>query len=67
LPGETVLNALLRAGINMPFSSKAGVCHTCLIRCTEGMISERAQRGLAPDFMDGVYFGDRPRHARHCF
>lgn len=56
LPGETVLNALLRAGINVPFSCKAGVCHTCLARCTQGAIPEKAQRGLTPELIEKRYF-----------
>jgi truncated hemoglobin YjbI/ferredoxin len=56
LPDETVLNALLRAGIDVPFSCKAGVCHTCLSRCTEGLIPERAQRGLAAHLLAQRYF-----------
>lgn len=56
LPGETALNALLRAGIDVPFSCKAGVCHTCLMQCTEGEIPERAQRGLAADLLAKRYF-----------
>lgn len=56
LPDETVLNALLRAGIDVPFSCKAGVCHTCLSQCTEGLIPERAQRGLATHLLAQRYF-----------
>ncbi len=29
---ETVLEALLRNGFNVPFSCKAGVCHTCTMQ-----------------------------------
>jgi ferredoxin/truncated hemoglobin YjbI len=53
---ETVLNALLRAGIDVPFSCKAGSCHTCLLQCLEGEIPERAQRGLADDLRAKAYF-----------
>lgn len=56
LLGETVLNALLRAGIDIPFSCKAGACHSCLSRCTEGSIPERAQRGLAAHLLEKSYF-----------
>ncbi|CAN5398168.1 hypothetical protein BH10PSE16_BH10PSE16_42450 [soil metagenome] len=56
LPDETVLNALLRAGIDIPFSCKAGTCHTCLSQCTEGQIPERAQRGLSADLREKGYF-----------
>lgn len=56
LQGETVLNALLRVGIDVPFSCKAGVCHTCLSLCTEGDIPEKAQRGLASHLLEKRYF-----------
>lgn len=56
LPGETVLNALLRAGIDVPFSCKAGACHTCLSRCTDGHVPERSQRGLAAHLLSQGYF-----------
>lgn len=56
VPGETVLNALLRAGIDVPFSCKAGACQSCLSRCLEGAIPERAQRGLAAHLRDKSYF-----------
>ena len=41
--GETVLDALLRQGVEMPFSCKGGVCHTCLLQCTEGPVEPSAQ------------------------
>ena len=56
LPHETVLNALLRAGIDIPFSCKAGVCHTCLSQCTEGQIPASAQCGLAAHLLEQRYF-----------
>ena len=56
LAGETVLNALLRAGIDVPFSCKAGACHTCLSLCTEGDVPEKAQRGLAAHLLEKRYF-----------
>jgi len=42
---ETVLNALLRHGFNIPNSCKAGACQTCLL-IGEGDIPEEAQQGL---------------------
>lgn len=56
LAGETVLNALLRAGIDVPFSCKAGACHTCLSLCVEGDVPEKAQRGLAAHLLEKRYF-----------
>ena len=34
-PGETVLDALLRAGIEAPSSCRAGNCQSCLHRAVE--------------------------------
>ncbi|MFD1709496.1 2Fe-2S iron-sulfur cluster binding domain-containing protein [Ottowia sp. GY511] len=45
--GETVLDALLRVGIDAPFSCKSGSCHTCLMQCTEGPVPAAAQHGLS--------------------
>lgn len=53
---ETVLNALLRAGIDVPFSCKSGVCHTCMSQCLGGVLPERAQRGLTDDLIAKHYF-----------
>ncbi len=45
-PGETVLEALLRAGIEAPSSCRAGNCQTCMHRAIEGTPPEDSQRGL---------------------
>ncbi|MBL7802830.1 MAG: ferredoxin--NADP reductase [Saprospiraceae bacterium] len=36
--GETILNAALRQGIQLPYTCKAGVCLTCLAQCTGGQV-----------------------------
>lgn len=54
--GETVLNALLRAGVDVPFSCKAGSCQTCLMTCLEGELAERTQRGLSDGLRAKGYF-----------
>lgn len=46
-PSETLLEAGLRLGLNMPFSCRGGSCHTCMMQSTGGHLPERAQRGLA--------------------
>ena len=46
-PLETVLEACLRLGLNVPFSCRGGSCHTCMMQSTGGAVPERAQRGLA--------------------
>jgi len=43
---ETVLDAFLRAGVNIPFSCKSGICHRCMVRCVDGDIPTHAQRKL---------------------
>lgn len=35
-PGETLLAAALRAGLDAPYACKAGVCSTCMCNVTEG-------------------------------
>ena len=47
--GESLLEACLRLGLEIPFSCRGGSCHTCMMRCTGGAVPERSQRGLAPE------------------
>lgn len=44
---ETALDALLRGGVEVAFSCRGGVCHACLLRCSEGEVPAAAQRGLS--------------------
>jgi CDP-4-dehydro-6-deoxyglucose reductase, E3 len=46
LPGETVLEAVLRAGIDAASSCRAGQCQTCLHRAVEGKPPASSQEGL---------------------
>ena len=55
-PGETVLDACLRQGVDLHFSCRGGSCHNCLCQCAEGDIPARAQRGLAPRLAEKGYF-----------
>ena len=43
---ETLLEAFMRQGVEVPFSCRSGVCHTCMHRCETGEIPPRAQRSL---------------------
>lgn len=36
--GETILNAALRQGIDLPYTCKSGVCLTCLANCVSGTV-----------------------------
>jgi len=46
LPEETVLDCLLRGGIKVPSSCRAGACQSCLMRAIDGTVSQESQRGL---------------------
>ena len=35
-PGSNLLDALNEAGLSVPYSCRAGSCHTCLVRCLSG-------------------------------
>jgi len=46
--GETVLDAALRAGLDLPWSCHAGMCSTCRARVTEGAVRMDANFSLEP-------------------
>lgn len=54
--GESVIDAFLRQGVNVPFSCRNGICHTCLLRCVGGQVPEKAQSGLRPTLRAHGYF-----------
>lgn len=43
---ETLLDGLLDSGAEVPHGCKSGSCQSCLLKCTEGVISANAQKGL---------------------
>jgi CDP-4-dehydro-6-deoxyglucose reductase len=45
-PGETVLNGLLRQGVAVPNSCRAGACQSCMMQATAGAPSPDSQKGL---------------------
>ena len=46
--GETVLDAALRAGMDLPFACKGGMCSTCRARVTEGAVTITVNYSLEP-------------------
>lgn len=46
--GETVLDAALRAGLDLPWSCRGGMCSTCRARVTEGSVEMEVNYGLEP-------------------
>lgn len=55
-PGESVLDTLLRNGVTVPHSCRAGVCGSCLMRSAEGPVPARAQAGLKDSWKSRGYF-----------
>lgn len=44
--GESVLDALTRQGVAIPFSCRNGVCQTCMMQSADRLSSSAAQNGL---------------------
>ena len=55
-PGETALDALLRAGVPVPNSCRAGACQSCRLRACAGEPPPAAQVGLKPSQRERGYF-----------
>jgi len=53
---ETVLDALLRANINVTFSCRNGICHSCLLQAKSGQPSPKSQSGLKSSLVKNGYF-----------
>ena len=45
---ETVLDAALRAGLDLPYSCRGGMCSTCRARVTDGAVTMDVNYGLEP-------------------
>ncbi|HOY08127.1 MAG TPA: phenylacetate-CoA oxygenase/reductase subunit PaaK [Saprospiraceae bacterium] len=53
--GSTLLDAAMRAGADLPFSCKGGVCSTCKARILEGNVEMEVNYGLEPDEVAAGY------------
>ncbi len=53
--GSTLLDAAMRAGADLPFSCKGGVCSTCKARILEGKVEMDVNYGLEPDEVAAGY------------
>jgi ferredoxin-NADP reductase/ferredoxin/truncated hemoglobin YjbI len=63
--GESVLDAFLRQGVNLPFSCRDGICHVCLQRMVSGELPKGSQKGLKEKLVAKNYFLPcvcRPEH-----
>ena len=45
---EDLLTAALRAGLDLPYSCRAGMCSTCRARITQGTVAMAVNFGLEP-------------------
>jgi ring-1,2-phenylacetyl-CoA epoxidase subunit PaaE len=54
-PGDTVLEAASRTGLDMPFSCKGGVCATCRARVEEGAVEMAHNYALEPWEVDAGF------------
>lgn len=48
-PGTNLLDALIGAGLPVPYSCRAGSCHACLVRCVEGEPHDLQPDLLSPE------------------
>lgn len=55
LANETVLESLIRQGIQVHHSCKSGICQSCLLKCSE-QVDSKAQKGLSKVKRDAGYF-----------
>lgn len=53
--GSTLLDAAMRAGADLPFSCKGGVCSTCKAKILEGEVEMEVCYGLEPDEVAAGY------------
>jgi len=53
--GDTVLEAGLRAGLDLPWSCRGGMCCTCRARVTDGAVAMAANYSLQPWEIEGGY------------
>jgi CDP-4-dehydro-6-deoxyglucose reductase, E3 len=55
-PDESVLDALLRSGVAVTYSCRAGVCGSCVMRAAAGSVPPRAQAGMKDSWKACGYF-----------
>lgn len=53
--GQSILDAALKQGADLPYACKGGVCTTCKARLTEGQVEMDVNWGLEPDEVEKGY------------
>ena len=54
--GETILNSLLKKGLNAPFACQGGVCSTCKIKVSEGEVSMPVNYSLEKEQLENKIY-----------
>lgn len=54
--GESILDCLLRGGINAPHSCKSGTCQSCMMKIIDGEVPAQSQQGLKDTYAAKGYF-----------
>lgn len=62
--GDTILDAALKVGADLPFACKGGVCCTCRARITEGEVEMEVNYALEPDEVKNGYVLTCQSHPR---
>ncbi|MFK0573668.1 2Fe-2S iron-sulfur cluster-binding protein [Endozoicomonas sp.] len=52
---ENLLDGLLRQNARAPYSCRAGICHSCMLRVTSGSASVEGQTSLTPEQIKNGY------------
>lgn len=55
-PGESVLEALVRGGVNIPFSCRKGSCQVCMMQVVSGDPGPAATKGMRPALVEHRMF-----------
>jgi len=62
--GETILDAALQEGLDLPFACKGGVCCTCRAKLVEGEVDMEVNYGLEPDEIENNFILTCQAHPR---
>ncbi|BDD03767.1 ferredoxin--NADP reductase [Aureibacter tunicatorum] len=54
-PGQTILEASLEEGVNIPFSCQSGLCTACRAKCNSGKISMKNSEALSEEEIKDGY------------
>ncbi len=62
--GEAILDAALRAGMDLPFACKGGMCSTCRAKLVEGDAQMEVNYSLEPWELEGGLYSHLPGAGR---